>query len=526
MTERNNSSTLNWHFSLENTAKVETWLTAFWPAVLKTSDYFVKQDTAARVAICGGLVLKEYNQTSSAKGWLSGVFRSRAKRAYAIGRLLKNAGLPVLDTLAFAAIRTTGSIQHEYLLSTEVPNALNLVQWLYTPNLTKPALHVMLDQLGSLLANFHQAGFFNRDMKGGNILVRESNGTPTLSVVDLDGIRRMRIATSRRISRDFWPLLHTLALNGWDTTENRERLVNAYNTVSSHKINVTAFAKPIRRADPAMSSWTRTEQIIRISGFSKRTLRISFPTANPEWESRALRYWQGGLVHLKSIPASPEAEVKMGAIDSGTINYYFKTFLMRDRFDGFKHLVRCSRASRTREGNATAARQGLGVPRTVCLIEVREHGHTRGSAIITEEIQDATPLRELLAISDNQQAISATERRELARQLGNEVAHWHANKVVHGDMRHGNILCRKKDANWEFIFVDNERTSATTDLHERARNLVQLNMMNLDAIPLSDRLVFWKSYRHSLPESRQYSRQLRSEVITWTRKRWAKKGWL
>jgi tRNA A-37 threonylcarbamoyl transferase component Bud32 len=526
MTENNNSSTLEWQFGHENAGRVEAWLTAFWPAVLKTTDYFVKQDTSASVAICGGLVLKEYNRSPDLKGWLSGLVRSRAKRAFTTGQLLKKEGLPILDTLAFAATRTSGSIQHEYLLSVEVPNAMNLVQWLYTPNLSQPALHAMLDQLGSLLGRFHRAGFFNRDMKGGNILVTESNGTPALSVVDLDGIRRMRIATTRRISRDFWPLLQTLALNGWDTPENRERLVHAYNTVSPQLINVTLLAKQICRADPAMTSWTRTEQTVRISGLTKRTLRIAFPTATPEWESRALRYWQGGLIHLKTIPASPEAEVKMGPIDNEPTNYYFKTFLMRDGFDAFKHLVRSSRARRTREGNATAARQGLGVPRTVCLIEVREHGRTTGSAIITEEIQGATPLRELLTIKDGQQSIDRTARRELAKQLGKEVAHWHAKQVVHGDMRHGNILCRKAGEHWSFLFVDNERTQTTINPHERARNLVQLNMMLLEAIPLRDRLAFWHSYRQSLPESFKTIRQLRSEVITWTRKRWAKKGWL
>ena len=526
MTENNNSSTLDWQFSHENEERVDAWLNAFWPAVLNTTAYFVKQDTSASVAICGGLVLKTYSRSPGIKGWISGLFRSRAKRAFSMGQTLKKEGFPVLDTLAFAAIRTSGSIQHEYLLSTEVPNAMNLVQWLNTPNLTKPALHAMLDQLGSVLGKFHRSGFFNRDMKGGNILVTESNGTPTLTVVDLDGIRRMRTATARRISRDFWPLLHSLALKGWDTPETRERLMTAYHKESPFIIDTNLLPKATRIAAPAMPGWTRTEQTIRIAGLNKRTLRISFPTEHTEWESRALRYWQGGLVHLKPIPASPEAEVKMGPIDDENQNYYFKTFLMRDGFDSLKHLVRSSRARRTWEGNATAAQHGLGVPRTVALIELREHGHTIGSAIITEEIQGATPLRELLAVKDGQQAIDNTERRTLAVQLGKEVARWHSKQVVHGDMRHGNILCRKAGEHWSFLFVDNERTQTTINPHERARNLVQLNMMLLDAIPLRDRLAFWRSYRQSLPESFNTIRQLRSEVITWTRKRWAKKGWL
>jgi tRNA A-37 threonylcarbamoyl transferase component Bud32 len=297
---------------------------------------------------------------------------------------------------------------------------------------------------------------------------------------------------------------------------------------SSNETNAAATMPEgsVQSCRALMTGWLKVEHPLPQTGLAKQTLDVWFPATATDWKDLGLRYWQGELVHLEQIPASHEAEVSMGAIDGNPCRYYFKRFLMRSCFDALKHVVRPSRARRTWLGNALAASHGLHVARTVCLIETRAHGLTTGSAIITEEVPEATPLRDLLSAENSSRRIAPLTRQKLAQQLGTEVARWHAAGIVHGDMRHGNILCREVNDQFTFTFVDNERTRAATALHERVRNLVQLNMIRGAALPLRDRILFWHAYRAALPESRQYTRKLLAEVVQWTRKRWAEKQWL
>jgi len=515
---------MGWQVRGGNEAEVKAWLDQFWPSVLETPQHLVKQDATASVAICGGLVLKAYRSERGLRGWLSGLLRSRVRRAQQMGRRLKDAGLPVPDVLASAIVRKSGSIQSEYILTREIPNSQRLADLLQNPGLAPDTLNPIVTQLGELLGELHHNGLSNRDLKGGNVLVSGSGDELSLCIVDLDGIRTMPMGGQRRITRDFWPVLFSLALNGWDSETTRGRLLAAYH--SRNPINLKASHLPgIKRSrESAMPGWVRVERAIRVSGLGKRILSAVFPETAPEWENRALRYWQEALTHLERVPASPEARVDVGDVDGSDKRYYFKRFLMRSKADTFKHLVRCSRAERTLRGNALAAKHGLGVPAVVCLMEVREYGLTKASVLITEEVANATTLRDLLTKEGD--GVPSAERSTLITQLGEEVARWHAAGVVHGDMRHGNILCRHDGDHWAFVFVDNERTRSTMSRHERARNLVQLNMISPDVVPLRDRVLLWRSYCRTAPGSRDEKRQLRAEILAWTKRRWRKQGWL
>ncbi len=515
----------NWDIYPEDSTEVEDWLDRFWPAVLADPQCLVKEDRTARVFICGGMVLKEYRRAQGITGWIAGCLRSRARRAFRAGRALRDAGIPVPDMLASATTRSAGSIHLEYLLTREVPDGKRLADLLQNPELTETTLNPIIDQLGELLGDLHRAGFSNRDLKGGNVLVTHADGVPDLCIVDLDGIRRMLAAGRRRIIRDFWPVLFSLALNRWDTEATRTRLLTAYHSRFPIDIDARLLPEVIRSAIPAMPGWISVQRAIRVSGLGKRMLRVAFREETPEWENRALRYWQGALIHLEHVPSSPEAQVHAGSVDGSDKRYYFKRFLMRSRSDTFKHLVRCSRAKRTWQGNALAAQRGLGVPPMVCLIDVCEYGRTKASVLITEEVEHATTLRDLLT-REGSDALDTLTRKTLLTQLGEEVGRWHSAGVVHGDMRHGNILCRQQANQWTFVFVDNERTRSTSALHERARNLVQLNMIDPAMVPLRDRARLWRAYLRTAPGDRGDKRRLRTEVLAWTQRRWRKQGWI
>ncbi|MGI1679673.1 MAG: lipopolysaccharide kinase InaA family protein [Cellvibrionaceae bacterium] len=96
-------------------------------------------------------------------------------------------------------------------------------------------------------------------------------------------------------------------------------------------------------------------------------------------------------------------------------------------------------------------------------------------------------------------------RRNAIGLLGELVANLHNAGVAHGDLRPNNILLNCHANTPSFCFIDNERnTKAKQGLSRRLsddaviKNLVQLNMIWLDDVCLSDRFRFVRSYFQTL----------------------------
>ncbi len=88
-------------------------------------------------------------------------------------------------------------------------------------------------------------------------------------------------------------------------------------------------------------------------------------------------------------------------------------------------------------------------------------------------------------------------RREVIKKLGETVAVLHNAGVAHGDLRPNNVLLHCMSRDPSFSFIDNERNSrAQPPLTETAiiKNLVQLNMIWLDDVCLTDRFRFIAYY--------------------------------
>jgi tRNA A-37 threonylcarbamoyl transferase component Bud32 len=136
---------------------------------------------------------------------------SKALRAFGLGHMLLTRRVPTALPLA-ALERRTGPVLRDALLITEAVCAPSLHDflktWLATPprgdvRLTVPQqrhlAQQVLWQLGRLVQRLHDRGFAHRDLKATNLLVRWSPGrSPDLVLVDLDGLRRRRLLTTRR----------------------------------------------------------------------------------------------------------------------------------------------------------------------------------------------------------------------------------------------------------------------------------------------------------------------------------------
>lgn len=200
------------------------------------------------------------------------------------------------------------------------------------------------------------------------------------------------------------------------------------------------------------------------------------------------------LANRESIPASRAAAVYRAQLDAGgTLRPVFvKEFRYRSALDRIKHLCRKSRSLRAFEADQLLNREGFATPTTL-LTGWRQRGFIRDRFFtITGELSGYDNLYRHL----EQLATTAPRaKRTLIESLATTIAALHRRGIVHGDLRLGNIMARC-DGDWQFAFLDNERTRQFSLLPEplRIKNLVQLNMLTGPTLTRGDRLRFFRAY--------------------------------
>ncbi|MDD5706241.1 MAG: lipopolysaccharide kinase InaA family protein [Kiritimatiellae bacterium] len=518
---------LRWQVAEASAAEFRRWLEAHWAVAMADSARLLKLDAASRVAAAGGMVVKKIRRPAGLRGWLTGLRRSRYRHAFEISRALRAAGVPVPEPMAWAVCRRRGAIVREYYVMREVASAESLMSLMERHDAAPPRQRRgVLEGLGELLGGLHRAGFRQRDFKDTNILVSARNDRWHLTAVDCDGIRRVRRVGAGLRRRDFFPLMQALALYGWDTVEDRQALWNGYAKAVGCGGEAPVLPTVTAADGGAPAGWRAVRRTIRLSGWRRRELQLYVPEDLPTWVNLGHRYWQGRLFALQPVPSSPHATVQTGAVDDTGKHYYFKRFHARSLTDAIKGAFRSSRACRAWRGSALASGLGFETPRTVCVMEVRAGCRLIGSAMVTEAVTGARSLDHALRGGPDGPPLAGAPRRELIAALGREIGRLHAAGLVHGDLRHGNVLCGEGQDRARFVLLDNERTRRCRRRHERARNLVQMNMIGPEGATLRERILFWRAYARATPGDGRYRRRLRAEVVSWTRRRWRERGWL
>lgn len=255
-------------------------------------------------------------------------------------------------------------------------------------------------------------------------------------------------------------------------------------------------------------------------------LHVHFDSDEPWWPDVAADFWAGRIANLERVPSSPHTEVDRGALGPESSLYYCKRFLMRGPMDSLKHLVRKSRAARAVSGAALFEHAGFSTPRVVCKIEERRAGLIRRSGLITEAVIEAPALNEWIRDEKLGATTGWRRRRRFLRELGSEVGRLHHAGIYHGDMRHGNVLCKAVDDSWQFTWLDLERSRGfrRLPLDRRVRNLAQLNVWP-DDVTLGDRWAFWLEYVKASKLDPATAKRVVPRVISETLKRWLQWGW-
>jgi tRNA A-37 threonylcarbamoyl transferase component Bud32 len=230
-------------------------------------------------------------------------------------------------------------------------------------------------------------------------------------------------------------------------------------------------------------------QKIRISGY-RLEFSDSFPAGTVFNSEGTGLFSDGQRSSFVKLPSSKFAKVfKFNVYLKGKIySLILKQYLNRSFFDILKNSLRPCRAQRAFKAGQMLKRYGFFTPDVVAVGKKTFVGIATKNFLITSQVEDSVPLYKMLDIDISQ-------KQQLIKQFGQTVGRMHAAGIFHGDLRLGNVLVKKDDNRFVFIFLDNERTRKFKKLPERLRlkNLVQINMSR-ENISDSDRMHFLDAY--------------------------------
>ncbi|MBN1766080.1 MAG: hypothetical protein JW860_12535 [Sedimentisphaerales bacterium] len=223
---------------------------------------------------------------------------------------------------------------------------------------------------------------------------------------------------------------------------------------------------------------------------------------------------QDGFIRVKS---SPYARIYRFEYHENI--YYHKTYLPRSGTERLKDIFQGNRAQRAWRGDLILNDNGFFAPEMVVV------GRKGGDNFtVTKMIPGALKFRHYFqnasAIPPDKETIR--HRRKTITELGQTIGRLHAQGIVQGDMRLGNIIIDASDTNhFRFVFLDNERTRQYRHLpgRERLKNLVQLNMNRNIPASRTDKLRFINFYLKENPELIPHKKMWIDRIIKKTRHR-------
>ena len=160
--------------------------------------------------------------------------------------------------------------------------------------------------------------------------------------------------------------------------------------------------------------------------------------------------------------------------------FYLKKYPHRSLVDAIKHLFRASRANRAFKAGLMLQQHGFHTPQIIAFLQKKAGLFATDDILITQEMPRATDLSSVFDINEIcQKPISITTKRLIITELGKTIGQMHSVRILHGDLRAGNVFVSLKSHKPDFIFIDNERTTKylILPLQLRKKNLVQLNIL-------------------------------------------------
>ncbi len=192
--------------------------------IMKNSSLRIMKNSRSSLVFATSIgIVKQYRR-KKARNWIFDWFRpSRARRAWLKGYHCITRGIPTAKPLFYAEKRWLWLPVFSYLVTQEIPNAQNLVQFLQSAA-TPDIKTMILRQVGHLVYRMHQAGLRHRDLKASNLLF---DGQGRLYLIDLDGMEVTNSMHHKIAKKDLSRLLQSVAQISGITPADLQTLWNA-----------------------------------------------------------------------------------------------------------------------------------------------------------------------------------------------------------------------------------------------------------------------------------------------------------
>ncbi len=227
-----------WRFDQADAGRLADWLDRYGQAGAVREGRVLKAYPGCKVIACGGLVLKVRRPVGLGQIVRFALRPSRACRAFRLAGAFAKSELQTPHAVACAIERRWGIKRADCMLSVEIQNVQPLAEALKQ---AEPGLRCrILGAYGKLMADFHCAGYSNRDLKHENVLCLMEEPW-RVWVVDLDGARHKVWLTRRRTRRDLRRVGLSLRSLGLNQPEDTAAFFAAYNAVVPPRLRRASF---------------------------------------------------------------------------------------------------------------------------------------------------------------------------------------------------------------------------------------------------------------------------------------------
>lgn len=448
------------------------------------------------------VVVKRYNHQGLVHSLRHTIKRSRARRAWLYAHHLGALGIATPRPLAYIESRKGLLVWQSYLL-TEYVEGHKLWSFLRDEGIDQQQRLEAMRQVVEMLDELWKYGITHGDLKHTNVLITESG--PVLT--DLDGM----------IFHRWGPLYRNKQVKDIERflrkTDVSQELQSYCKQLVSSKTDYNGKHTEVLEK-MRIDNWTARVR----KNVSETEVKALLSVTDLPAEGRG---------RFTRVTSSKHARVFRGSasLEGEDHKVYLKQYLCRSKLDCLKHMFRASRAKRALNASVMLRQNRIYTPGVLGLFERMAGPFRIENILLTEDVENARSLATLLEnMADSSDEDTLTDKHSLITAFARAVGQMHAKGIFHGDLRLGNVLAVKKDRDWRFFLLDNERTRKFLRLPARLRvkNLVQVNMFRC-GISNSDRMRFFEAYLKGDPSAARKRKQWIARVYSRTESRLRRK---
>jgi tRNA A-37 threonylcarbamoyl transferase component Bud32 len=433
------------------------------------------------------------------KGWTEAfkflLLPSKARKEWFIAYQLQKRNLPIPKPLGWMEKGHWGFVRESYYLSEAIGSGASLI------DLLQAKIDVPFEPLGKKVRKFHDAGFFHKDLHGGNLLWDGES-------FFLADLHRAGILRSVSLEQRLWNLAHLFhsLRSQWGRKDFLRFLESYFGEEALDLEKKEAYLQKILSSmEHLQRRWwkSRTKRCLKestefslVKGDGTTVYhRRDFPIDQIKEVVRR----HEAVIHekpddlLKQSPESVVSLVKMG----GEGKICVKQFQYPQFIDRFKENFRNSKGVK-----AWIAGNGLnirGIPslKVLACVERREGFGIKESFLLMETSEQGQEMDRYLFKGFG----DVRRKRLFIKAFAQWLSNLHEKDLYHRDMKTCNILSLEEGEGWTFRLLDLEDVQLDQRVDEKRlfRTFLQLNTSTPRSFTRTDRLRFYREYHSYRP---------------------------